>query len=211
MGLAIEVGVLADASEDPEWAADLQEDFDRLSEVLVENGLSPHREPVDIGTAPPSEACFSFPYSFLHYLRRVYAHYRRDPSFRALPLPESEDAGDDPVLEAAYDDTSSHLICHSDCEGYYVPQPFNHVIVADDGRVTGAIVGSSQKLLAELIEVTPALGLASGAGAFDESEAKRTIAQASDDDGLFRELTVWLALYESARRSIESGAAIVFT
>lgn len=43
-----------------------------------------------------------------------------------------------------------HLIVYSDCEGFYLPQDFKHVLFAtEQTEVPGAIVGSVPRLLSE--------------------------------------------------------------
>ncbi len=74
MGLGIVVGVLADLmSEDEEGAAWVREELEAINAVLDEQGLPQHSEPVSLPVLESRAACERYPYSFLHYLRRVYA------------------------------------------------------------------------------------------------------------------------------------------
>ena len=71
-------------------------------------------------------------------------------------------------------------------------------------------IGSSQRLLAELREVGPHIGVKLEAdGTLSDAEAARL---AGYDDGPFwREITVWLTLHEACVASIAHGTAIVFS
>ena len=211
MGLSIVVGVLTEAAEDPEWAEEIEESFDDLGAVLIRYGLLPHIEPEDPGPLETRAECESFPHSYLYYLRRVYAHVKRDPGFVAEPLGDFEDPGEDPVLVQECALRESHLVCHSDCEGYYVPQDFRAVIIGEEALVPGEIVGSSLRLLEELCQTAPALGIRLRDGELSDEEAMRINHECWSDEGLHRELTAWIGLYEAARLSLESGAAIVFS
>src|SRR6202008_5022884 len=117
----------------------------------------------------------SMPYSFIHYLRRAYAHRAADPAWMAAPLDEDEDPTDDPVLEEETEMLSSHLLCHSDAEGFYVPVDFDDVLFeeAEDGELPGGMLGSSYRLLDELVVVAPALGIRLDDGQLSDAEARR--------------------------------------
>jgi len=191
MGLAISVGML---DEDEAY----REMFDELAASLAQAGIAGYREPERVPDTMRAH-CDSFPYSFLHYLRRCYALLRE-----GKPITVAEDADDDLVEELSID-SSSHLLCHSDAEGYYVPVDFDEPLFSDEESI-----GSSQRLLAELREVGPHIGVKLEAdGALSDAEAARL---AGYDDGPFwREITVWLTLHEACVASIAHGTAIVFS
>ncbi len=191
MGLAISVGKLAKNDA-------YREMFDRLAATLAQAGIGGYREPERVPETMRAH-CDSFPYSFLHYLRRCYALLRE-----GKPITVAEDADDDLVEELSID-SSSHLLCHSDAEGYYVPVDFDEPLFDDEESI-----GSSQRLLAELREVGPHIGVKLEAdGTLSDAEAARL---AGYDDGPFwREITVWLTLHEACVASIAHGTAIVFS
>jgi hypothetical protein len=212
MGLSICIGMLADLDEnDPEARQWLEEDLAAVNRVLASAGLPAHAEPE--GALPSGRAALtSFPYSFLHYLRRVYARHLDQPGWKAEALPEGEDPAADEALEAEYDMFRSHLVCHSDAEGFYVPVDFPEVLFAEEGEeLPGGMLGSSQRLLAELIDVAPALGITLADGELSDAEARRINALGEADRGLYREMIVWIALYEAARLSVRHRTAIVFS
>lgn len=213
MGLAIGVGALADLLENDEEGAEwLREGLAAANRCLEAAGLPAHEEPAEIELPETRASLTSMPYSFIHYLRRAYAHRVADPGWMAGPLDEDEDPTDDPVLEEETEMLSSHLLCHSDAEGFYVPVDFDDVLFdeSEDGELPGGMLGSSYRLLEELVLVAPALGIRLDDGQLSDAEARRIDDITSEDRGLFRELSSWLALYEAARISIAAKTAIVF-
>jgi hypothetical protein len=216
MGLAINIGYLADLEQnDAEGAAEFKRDLKRLNKVLVKHNLQAHQEPQLSKPIPMRSAIMSFPYSTIHYLRRVYAHvyYQReyeDAEWIAEPLEDREDPDKDDVLDDVYDYLLgiNHLLNHSVTEGYYVPQDFEEVIF--DDSVRGVMIGSSQQLLKELIEVAPALKIKLKKNKLSDDEASRVL-ELSKSGGLFREYTAWLALFLAAQASIEHKTLIVFS
>lgn len=111
MGLAVSTGVLADLKRhDPEGFEWISESLAKVNEVLVESGLPSHKEPDDLAEDDGSRAgAGSFPYSFMHYLRRFYAHATTDPDWTPTPVADGEDPADDPVVEEESYMFASHL------------------------------------------------------------------------------------------------------
>jgi hypothetical protein len=136
------------------------------------------------------------------------------PGWTATPVEEGADPSEDPAVQAALDIAESHLICHSDAEGFYVPVEFDEVLFSEaedeDEALTGGMLGSSYRLRDELVQVAPALGIALADGQLSDEEAARIDALGGTDEGLHREYASWLLLYEMARLSIAHKTAIVF-
>jgi len=227
MGLAVCVGMLAELLEDdPESAEGFEEELAEVNRVLAAAGLPPHTEPRGPLDLDSRASIDGFPYSFIHYLRRAYAHRVLSPDWVATPLADDVDPTADPKIQALLDGCESHLLCHSDAEGFYVPVDFDEVLFDGDGGdeeeaegdadieepagLPGGMLGSSQRLLEELVFVAPALGIRLDDGRLSDEEAERIDALIDEDDGLYREYVSWLLLYESARLSIEHRTAIVF-
>jgi hypothetical protein len=215
MGLDISVGYLAEPDQDPEGVAAFKRDLKRLNKVLVKHNLQAHKEPSTLEPIPMRGAIMGFPYSTIHYLRRVYAHVydqreHEGAEWIAEPLEDWEDPDKDDVLDDVYDYTlgSNHLLNHSVTEGYYVPQDFEDVIF--DDSAPGVMIGSSQQLLKELIEIAPALKIKLKKNKLSDDEASRVL-ELSKSSGLFREYTAWLALFLAAQASIEHKTLIVFS
>ncbi|WP_386065973.1 hypothetical protein ACFJIW_15625 [Tahibacter sp. UC22_41] len=228
MGLSLSVGIFADLEEDdPEVAQDFAQHFAFVGTVLERAGLPKHVEP-STGDAWGAQM---YGYSGLHYLRRIAAHL--DAGF-PLPSPGDRKSSADPVLKAYFAEVSGqkpgwmqrlirkqprfarsfdHLIVHSDAEGFYLPQNFEQVLFADDKKLPGGMLGSVPKLLAELERLAAALGIPD-----DLHSQSERLWEAADSHGEGDEL--WqrygiesyscVVLREACRKSLTSGAAIVF-
>ncbi len=210
MGLAIETGVLADLlANDPEGAAWFEEELATVNRVLASERLPTHVEPRTVPPAPRA-SLGSFPYSTLHHLRRAYAHRVRDPAWIATPFPADADPAEDADVEALTEQFASHLLCHSDSEGFYFPIDFDDVVFSnEDDDIPGGMLGSSYRLLDELRLVAPALKIALVDGELSDDEAAR-IDGLDPSAPMWAEHAAWLALFEAARISIANRTAIVF-
>lgn len=204
MGLAIEVGALAYLIQhDPEGAEWVREGIASASAVLVDNGLPAFSEPETV-VRVERRGCASFPYSFLHHLRRAFAYHRSGqtpPDGDMLPEHDAVIADESTMFE-------SHLLCHSDAEGYYLPIDFPEPIF--DDAVPGGMLGSSQGLLRELIEVAPAIAIPLTDGR-PSPATEDELAAIVDEGRWWRARLVWFALYQAARISVQQQTAIVFT
>jgi hypothetical protein len=214
MGLAISIGYLADmVAHDPEGAEWARDDLAKLNDFLEAEGVGRFEEPDEIDGSPTRSHVGSFPYSYLHYLRRVYALVKRAPDEPVEPVgKEGVEAYDDIIADESMM-MDSHLLCHADHAGFYVPIDFGEPLFADEslGIAGGGMVGSSYALRRELIEVAAPLGVELGPnGKLEDAEVERINERFDPNamDPFERELVVWLALYENARASIEYGSAI---
>ena len=104
----------------------------------------------------------------------------------------------------------SHLLCHSDCEGFYFPIPFTNILFDKKDRIPGGMLGSSVMLQKELIAVAPALGIRLDKGKLTDQEAQKINREVEAESPLWIEKAVWISLFEAARLSIEHKAAICF-
>lgn len=191
----------------------MQADFERINAVLLERGLPEHSEPESFdGQELVSRASLtSFPYSWLHRLRRFAAHVMRDPKWVPYPVQPGEDPAQDLVLYEMYQNMSSHLLCHSDSEGYYLPVEFEELILDPEHEISGGVVGSSVRLREELLELSGPLEIeVDEAGNLDDDVAGSVSKQRPNQVPFAIERLVWLALYEAARLSIEYDTAVVF-
>jgi hypothetical protein len=211
MGLAIQVGLLAYFIEnDPEGGYWLRESLDLVNDVLVEKGLPTHLEPKNLNIL--SRTSWGFPYSWIHHLRRLYARAIDDPNWVPTPTPAGENPADDDVLDKEMYMFDSHLICHSDSEGYYLPIDFDEIIVDDkkQDRIVGGLLCSSDRLLKELVAIAPKLGIKLEGEHLTEGEAAKIASESELQQGLWIEKIVWISLFEAARLSIEYKTAICF-
>ncbi|MFJ4184629.1 hypothetical protein [Kitasatospora sp. NPDC089509] len=205
MGLSISVGALST----PEWrgAAEV------LHRALEAEGVA-WREPA--GPAGEGEAFSAgFPYSYLSGLRRVYVLHRVGEPVTAARGVSPEQYEEE--RELVDDETvmfDSHLLCHSDCEGYYIPADFEDedplFLPQESGVPGGAMVGSTAGLLAELRGFAAALGIRLEAdGSLAPAEEAR-LAALPEDDPFEAEVFTWHRLYLACRASLATGRAIVF-
>jgi hypothetical protein len=209
MGLGIGVGSLAYLIDigDLESADYLRADFAQINLVLAENELPPHHEPESLPTISSRSPPGQLGYSFLPFFVRAIAYARQAPE-EFTPVGE-EDPAEDRLLDRELSvEMDSHIICHSECEGYYVPVDFPDPIC--DDRVLGGWLGSSQGALAELVLAAPLLAIPLRKGKLSD-KAARVLAE--EDEGAhpcWRERRVWLKFFEAARNSIAFGTAISF-
>lgn len=157
-------------------------------------------------------------YSLLHYLRRYAAHL--DQNGKPPGKDCEKDPSKDPLLLKIYDEEVStkfpHLIDHSDCSGYYIPcdfpkplwlEPFESDNSDDEEFVEYISVGSSTKLLEELLEINKHLNLDTDDIMNDLSGYFEKIA----NDDLEIEKWCWSVLYYMSLNSKMLGIPVVFT
>jgi hypothetical protein len=212
MGLGLSVGYLAwlqKNDNDPEAVPWLRKNLVQVNRVLHINGLPEHVEPEELPELV-DRGLLGIPYSWLHYLRRAVAYARQAPA-EFGPLPEGRRASEDDRLDRELSVfMDSHLICHSDCEGFYVPIDFPEPLYDDRDELIGGILGSSQRALAEVILAAPLLSIELENGKPTKTDID-TIGEEEDDaHPLWIERKVWLAMYEKFRLSIEYKTAVVF-
>ena len=207
MGLAIGVGDLAAAlRDDPEGSEGLEKDLDRLNTVLRQFGLPTHAEPRELPELE-YESVVSFPYSFLHYARRMYARLRRGKA--AEPVAGDDLSPDDDTdIDAVSSLQDSHLLYHSDCDGYYVPIDFERPLF--DEEITGGAVGSTQGLLREINLIAPLIGIELVDG--EPTVAALEALRAFDESHPFHiERVVWHTVFENCKFSLKHGSIIAFS
>jgi hypothetical protein len=209
MGLSVTIGMLAQMRlHDEEGFAHYKEELAQLSAYLASEGHAGFTEPETLGPLSLPAHTSSFPYSFLHYLRRAYAHvyYGHSP---VSPCPPGRDPSRDSLIDEEL--WGSHLVCHSDAQGYYVPIDFEDVLhPPEEARITGGMVGSSQQLLRELLVVAPGIGIRCGDGGPSAADLEALAREDETSGPLWRERLVWLALFVVARGSVRYKTAIVF-
>ncbi|HEY0255069.1 MAG TPA: hypothetical protein VGC41_26260, partial [Kofleriaceae bacterium] len=190
MGLAVSTHFLADMiKNDEEGAGWIRNSIELVNTLLAEAGLPAHVEPTDVRTKMRPHVG-SFPYSFLHYLRRAYAHVHEGAEL--TPLAPGEDPTEDETVEDASSMFDTHLLCHSDSEGYYVPIEFEDVIFDTEKRgLPGEMLGSTQRLMAELLGSAPAIGIEVVNGVLPDEQVE-AINNDRESAPFYRERLVWL-------------------
>ena len=214
MGLAIAVGLAAlgpaATREDREWAL---ADLEQINRVLIAHDLPPHHEPASLPGIPDRGQSDSLPYSWLHYLRRAVAYARQAPG-KFGPAPDDYDpATDDRIEHELSVRMDSHLICHSDADGFYVPIDFPEPLydADDEDALPGGVLGSSPRALEELIVVAPLLGIELVDEGLTADQARLITTDSANATPYHRERAAWLALFEALNQSIEHQCLVVFT
>jgi hypothetical protein len=160
MGLALEVGILADLKDaDEEGYASYIDAFARLNNVLRSEGFEVHVEPEELDEI---FSCDMLSYTGIHYLRRIAVHLALG---KPIPAPGDEQTYRNIALSDEYFDNFNagksmkyqHLIVHSDAEGFYIPIDFERVIATP--TLSGGWVGSTQRLRAECAELAGMLSM----------------------------------------------------
>ena len=230
MGLGLEVGILADLREnDPEGYEHTLNQFKDLNKYLGKVGLPTHHEPEN----GEVWSCEMYGYSGLHYLRRIAAHI---DLFGSLPLPGNDTSSKDVALQnyfkkffgkdtgffaklfpasSKYKFKFNHLILHSDAEGFYLPIDFEKVLFPDSELgISGGMIGSTIKLLQECERLATALEIPSH---IDENSDELYEAANSQGESQIKwkkygvESFTCVRLMAACKKSLESGAAIIFT
>jgi hypothetical protein len=186
-----------------------REGIREINRILAANGLPPHVEPERLPPFHDRSKALGFPsYSMIHYLRRAVAFALNAPA-QFTPVTEEEDPSEHPLVEDEVYMLRSHLICHSDCGGFYAPVDFEEPLFDDrEDTVIAGILGSSQRAIAELVLVAPLLGIRLMNGTLPDSVAGEINGER--DGPLSTERYVWLKLFETFRRSVEQGAVVTF-
>ncbi|MFD5466670.1 hypothetical protein ACFWIQ_28130 [Kitasatospora sp. NPDC127059] len=202
MGLTISVGALG--------APELRAEAEVLHRALAAEGVA-WREPGGEGEGFSA----GFPYSYLSGLRRVFVLHRLgEPVTGARGVGKEQYEDELGLVDDEMVMFDSHLLCHSDCEGYYVPAEFEYedplFLPAESGVPGGGMVGSTAGLLAELQGFAAAIGIRLTAdGSLDPAESARLEALPRDDP-FEPEVFAWHQLYRACRASLASGRAILF-
>lgn len=212
MGLGISVGMLCDqARNDPEGFEVHRDEFETLSQALAQEGIE-WSEPEVIHTSGEHDYSAGFPYSYLMHLRRAFALAQLGEEVTPVSAVSDEQYARDMVkVDDEMAMFSSHLLCHADYAGYYVPVDFaDPLFLPEEAKVAGAgMVGSSQQLLAELVGLAGTIGIRlDAAGVLSAADEAALVA--ADGEEFDAERYTWLQLYRACLASVESGHAIVF-
>jgi hypothetical protein len=213
MGLSISVGRLAWCLEegDEQDVEYTRRDIQEINRVLVANGLPRHTEPESLPAMKDRSLGWAgFPYSWLHYLRRAVAFARKAPD-EFTPVKRGEDPAAHPLIERELSvRMDCHLICHADGAGFYVPVDFRDPLYDDTGKESIEMLGSCQRVMRELIQVAPLLGITLAKGKLSDLKAKRIAEEEQKAQPLWIERRAWLRLFERFRLSLEHGAVVTF-
>jgi hypothetical protein len=213
MGLCISVGSLANmGKDDPEAYEWLQQALVEVNRMLGLNDLPLHEEPETLPKFKSRCTASSQPYDWLHYLRRAVAYAICGKKLK--PISRDDDPSEDPVYSDVF--FESHVVHHSDCDGFYVPidfpEPlFDELDDEDEHCVAGGIVGSSQAAMRELVLTAPLLGIPLRDGKLSDGQARALNREKEEGTPFYIERQVWFDFFEAARLSIKYNTVINFT
>jgi hypothetical protein len=199
MTLSITVGLEPQMRQHPETAAAV----DLINRMLVDAGLPPHEEPVTV----PDDAQWrpaDLPYTFWDRLQRLQA-WANQRGELPPPLQDGADARHDSVIEDEIAMLDSHVVLHS-AEGFYVPAVFDEPMV--DDQLPGRILGSSQRLMQDLQRSGRILGITADGGRLPAAVIEEIHQADRSQHPYAPERSIWLAMYDAARRSIQHHALI---
>src|SRR5262245_64018160 len=193
MSLRISVGDLAFALEhDPGAAEFVRCELAEVNRVLRAGNVPPHVEPETLPPVTDRMHIGSISCSWLHHLRRAVAYARQAPE-EFGPLRPGHEPEDDPRVEQeVLGPCTSHVICHADDDGFYVPLDFPVPLFDEEDRVPGGVVGSSQRALAELLQAAPLLEIPLQGGQLSDRAARRLDREDLGDHPFWSERRAWL-------------------
>lgn len=212
MGLGISVGLLCDqARNDPEGYEHYRTAFEHLTNALAPEGVDWHEPQTIHNAGDEHDFSASFPYRYVSHLRRIYTlTLLGEPVTPAASISEAQYESDQEQVTDEMTMFASHLLCHADDAGYYIPVDFpDPLFLPQQAKIPGGgMVGSTQQLLAELMGFAPAIGIhLDERGEIQQTQAAES---AGDADAFEPEPYAWSQMYQACRASIASGHAIVF-
>jgi hypothetical protein len=124
MGLTASIGLLDSMRGNPDALASFRTRFTAVNDVLRAAGLPAHEEPAELPPHVYQSELDSIGWDWLHCLRRLHALVLQ--GIEPTPPPEDYPPRElDPVLDLELSvHQRSHLIVHSDAQGWYVPIDF---------------------------------------------------------------------------------------
>jgi hypothetical protein len=125
-------------------AAHLRADLDVVNSVLAENKLPAFTEPEHLPALRSRSVLQNLGYSHLGGLKRTYAYAAKYPDWWPTPPADGLRVYEDPIFAEDAIIRRSHLLHHSDADGFYVPVDFESPIAND--RVYGRILGAQVAL-----------------------------------------------------------------
>ncbi len=182
-----------------------ERDLETINKLLQREGVQQYDDTPQEQVLVNRAACSSFPSIIYSILCRLVAYgYAKLPQLP--PLQDGNVIDEDEVLVEEMNMLRSHIICHSDSEGYFVPVNFNEPIMDDD--IWGGALCSSIKVMEELINCAYLIGINVEDNAISDKEAEN-INLTLKDHPFFAERIAWFAMYEAARISVKNNVLVV--
>jgi hypothetical protein len=151
------------------------------------------------------------PYDWLRYLQRAIAYAMQAPKeFRPVSKGESP-AADKYLRRELTVRMQSHIACHSDHEGFFVPVNFRSALYDEKERLCGAQLGSSIRGLQEMVQVAPLLDIPLRRRKLAKKHALVIAAEREEGHQFEKERKVWLELFQAFQNSVALGSVVVYT
>ena len=194
----------------------IEQQDDNLNAVLRREGIAP----VSGTTLPDNRDLDHMPYAWFGLLRRAYARLRNGlPPEPARPYEAPADATDIQLVCARngtqpfewelmtdiYTNFRSHLVCHGDSDGFYVPSEFAEPIYCDEDFW----IGSLPRLIDELCELAEPLQITLQ-GKQIPPEVRADIFDEEGPEGFLIERMALLVLLDSATLALLGRCALSF-
>jgi hypothetical protein len=109
------------------------------------------------------------------------------------------------LINGVVEELGSHLICHGDSEGWYIPRPLREPVYVDDA----GWIGATGNLLSELRQLAPSLGIPLEEG-LPSAATLDAIDNEEGEDGLEIDRLAWAILFDNARLAYAHGAILLF-
>ncbi|KPQ38783.1 MAG: hypothetical protein HLUCCO16_11235 [Phormidium sp. OSCR] len=182
-------------------------DLIKINSVLEASNLPIYFESLDRTVEEKVLPEMNLTYSQLHQLRYIAAKIIEDSTLnfdldqrKRYKIPTK-------LRNKIYLERKSHLICHSDFDGYYIPIDFELVI---QDRELGGWLGSSIRLHEELKKIAAKLNLNLGTYTPDLNQLYEMRKQELEADPLGGIKLILLGLYNVTTASIHYNSAIIF-
>lgn len=206
--MSLSIGLVRQFSENFFLKNFIQGDFIYINEALQSHGLPLYTEPPASVVKGVDFPEVTWSYSTIHYLRYIAAKFIEDPTWIADESSSQKYKIPAKLRDKIYQERRSHLICHSDFDGYYVPIDFETVIF--DQR-SGGWLGSSVRLRKELEELAEKLKIDLGEYTPNLSRLLALREQELKEDILKHQKWTLLCLYNIATASVRYSSAIYFS
>lgn len=190
-------------------------DLIKINNLLKANNLPIHSEPLGRSVKETALPEMSLVYARLHHLRYIAAKFIEYPT-SSLDIKDLKKKRKTrtwwykipaKLRNEIYQECKSHLICHSDFDGYFIPIDFELVL---QDRELGGWLGSSIRLHKELEEIAAKLNLNLGTYTPDLNQLYEMRKQELQADPIGDIKLILLGLYNVTTASIHYNSAIIF-
>ncbi len=205
--MSLTIGIVIGLSRDFAKKKINQTMSSKIGEVLENHGLNKYTENFELCDKNLILPEISCSYKDLHCLRYLSAKIIENKYWLPDISLEAKYKIPSKLRNEIYQDRKSHLICHSDFDGYYIPIDFNKVIY--EPEVCGWL-GSSFRLCQELTEIAKRLNFELGEYTSDLRKLSDERSEELKESPFKHQKWLLLCLYNVAKASIIYNSAIYY-